>query len=279
MLNLNNLSPKKLIGGAVLSVAILTLGGAGLASVEKVSQGHVGVVYSANGGVEDVVLGEGWKVVLPWKKVTEYPVALETVQYDKVSLSTKDGKPVSFDIAFNYMNDASKVVDIYTKFKGAKPEAIEDSFLLSRAKENALSVTTKYTVLEVFQKREEIKAEMADKFSKDLAQYGFVVSDFVLGSAVPDENTAKAIQAVVDAQQALEALKIETAKKEEVARQQLIEAKGLAEAKVENARGTAESNALINSSLTPNVLKKMELEARQKHGWITITGANTVVAP
>lgn len=276
-IDLSNLSTKKVVGGAVLAGGLFLASVVGIMSTEKINQGHVGVVYSANGGVEDAVLGEGWEIVAPWKKVTEYPVALETVNYKNLPLATKDGQPIAVEITYNYTNDVSKVVDIYKEHKGAKPESIEDTFLLAQAKDSALEVTSKYTILDIFQKREEIKSEITKIFTERVAKKGFIVSDFVFGTPIPDESTKKAIQSVVDAQQQLEALKIETSKKDEVAKQQLIEAKGLAEAKVENARGTAEANALIDASLTPNVLKKMELEARQKHGWITITGANAVV--
>lgn len=274
---LKDLSPRKVFGGGVLAFVLIVVLILGFMSTEKVSQGHIGVVYSAGNGVEETTLDDGWHIVAFWKKVTEYPVALETVEYEKVSLATKDGKPVSFDMTFNYSNDAEKVTDIYTKFKGAKPSTIESTFILSRAKESALSVTSKYTVLDVFQKREEIKTEIAQRFTEDLKQYGFIVSDFVLGTPAPDEKTAQAIQSVVDKQQELEALKIETQKAEEEAKRQLVEAEGIANAQIEKARGASESNKLMEQSLTPQILKKMELEARSKHGWITITGATPVV--
>lgn len=256
MFDLENLSPRKLVGGGIVAVGLIGTLMFGAMTTEKVSQGHVGVVYSAGDGVEEKLLDEGWHFFIPpWKKVTEYPVALETVQYDKISLATKDGKPISFDMTFNYMNETSKVDDIFTKFKGAKPEAIEDSFLLSRAKESALSVTSKYTVLEVFQKREEIKTEISQKFTEDLAKHGFIVSDFVLGTAIPDENTATAIQRVVDAQQNLESMKIETQQAREKAEKAKVEAQGVADALIIEAEGRAKANKMITESLSDNVIE------------------------
>ena len=34
---------------------------------------------------------------------------------------------------------------------------------------------------------------------------------------------------------------------------------------------------MIANSMTPELLKKMEMEARLKHGWVEIQGSNTVV--
>lgn len=259
--------------GAVVLVGVIML----FMSFTSINQGHVGVVYNKNGGVEAKTLGQGMHMVSPFKKVTEYPVALETVEYKEVQLATKDGKPLSIDMTFNYMNEPSKVVDIFNKFKGAKPEVIEDTFLRSRLKESALSVTSKYTILEIFQNREEIKVAIDKAFTEDVSQYGFIADDFVLGTPVPDSNTQKAIQNVVDAQQKLEALKIETQQAKEQAEKQKVEAEGKATAKIAEAKGEAEANRLVQQSITPELLKKMEMEARKEHGWVTVNGANTVV--
>ena len=260
--------------GAVILVGVIVL----FMSFTSISQGHVGVVYNKNGGVESKTLGQGMHMISPLKKVTEYPVALETVEFKDVQLATKDGKPLSIDMTFNYMNEPSKVVDIFNKFKGAKPEVIEDTFLRSRLKESALSITSKYTILEIFQNREEIKVAIDKAFTEDVAKYGFIADDFVLGTPVPDKNTQTAIQSVVDAQQKLEALKIETQQAKESAEKQRVEAEGKAQAEIAEAKGTAEANRLIQKSITPELLKKMEMEARLKHGWVEIQGANAVVS-
>lgn len=271
------MNAKRIVMAGVLGVAVLVGGGMFLASLTTIDQGHVGVVYNRNGGVEQQTLGQGMHFVSPMQKVTQYPVALETVEYQNVQLATKDGKPLTMSMTFNYMNDPEQVVNIFNKFKGAKPEAIEQGFILSRIKEAALSVTSKYTILEIFQNREQIKVEISKEFTEDMKQQGFTVTDFVLGTPTPDESTAKAIQAVVDAQQQLEALKIEKQKATEIAEKQKIEAEGKAQAAIAEAKGQAEANRLIQQSITPELLKKMEMEARIAHGWIEVQGASAVV--
>jgi len=246
-------------------------------SLSTVKQGHVGVVYSANGGVQGEVKTQGVHFVKPWEKVTEYPVALETVTFDNVPLATRDGKPLSMELNFNYSNDPQEVVNIFNKFKGATSTDIEQSFLLSRAKDSALEVTSKYTILEIFQNRGEIQTAIAQHFTDEVGKYGFVVSDFVIGTPTPDPQTQEAIQRVVDAQQKLEALRVETQQAEEEAKRKIVEAEGQAEAEIAEAKGTAEANKLIQESITPELLKKMEMEARIEHGWVEVNGANAVV--
>lgn len=264
--------------GAIALFVVFVLGIAGLLlSLTTIKQGHVGVVYSRNGGVEENVLSEGMYFVSPMKKVTEYPTALETVEYGGIPLATKDGKPLSIDFSFNYMNDPKEVVNIFRKFKGASPTTIEETFLRSRLKENALQVTSKYTILDIFQNREAVKNEIDKKFVEDLKSHGFIVDSFVLGTPVPDESTAKAIQEVVNRQQELEALKIEKEKAKEIADKQVIEAKGKADAQIEEARGQAQANYEISKSITPNLIQMKEAEARSKHGWVTVSGNSTAV--
>lgn len=268
---------KRFAGIVGLGVAVVVGGIITLMSLKTIDQGHVGVVYNRNGGVESQTLSQGTHFISPMKKVTQYPVALETVEYKDVQLATKDGKPLTIGMTFNYMNDPTQVVDIFNKFKGAKPENIEQSFILSRIKEAALSVTSKYTILEIFQNREQIKVEISKEFSEDMKAQGFTVTDFVLGTPTPDESTAKAIQTVVDAQQQLEALKIEKQKAQAIADKSKIEAMGRATAAIEDAKGVAEANKLMQQSITPELLKKMEMEARLKHGWVEIQGTTPVI--
>lgn len=260
------------VGGILLGLV------AWFSFTETINQGHVGVVYSRSTGVEQQTLSQGLHPVMPWKRVTEYPVSTETVTYKGLSLATKDGKPLEVDITYDYLNDVEKTPYIYDKFKGAKPEAIEENWLKSRLRDSALEVTSKYTVLEVFQSREKISKELEEIFIENVGKHGFIVENVVFGTPVADASTAQAIQAVVDKQQELEALKIDKEKAQVTADTQLVQAQGVANAQIEEARGEAEANKLLQQSITPELLKKMEMEARLKHGWVEIQGANAVVS-
>lgn len=241
-----------------------------------INQGHAGVVYNRSHGVEQETLSQGLKFVNPLERITEYPISTETVE-NAVSLATKDGKSLSVDLTYDYLNDVEQLPYIYNKFKGQKPEAIEESWLRARLRDSALTVTSKYTILQIFQEREAISVAIEEQFREDVKQHGFLIENVVFGTPEPDENTQKAIQAVVDAQQQLEALKIEKAKATEVAAKNLIESEGKADAKVAEAEGTAQANNLIQKSITPELLEKMEMEARQKHGWVEIQGIGEAI--
>ena len=63
----------------------------------------------------------------------------------------------------------------------------------------------------------------------------------------------------------------------EAAKQELEKQKIEAETKRVQAEAEAKANKIISDSITEELLKQMEMEARLKHGWIEIQGANTVV--
>lgn len=43
------------------------------------------------------------------------------------------------------------------------------------------------------------------------------------------------------------------------------------------AQAEADANAKINSSITDQLIRMKEAEARLKHGWVTVQGSDTVV--
>lgn len=57
-----------------------------------------------------------------------------------------------------------------------------------------------------------------------------------------------------------------------------IEAEAAAERTRISAQAQADSNNMINQSITENLIRMKEAEARVKHGWVTVQGAEAVVA-
>ena len=128
------------VGAVVLFVLII--GGLifGLMCTEKVPTGYVGVVYNMNGGVDGEVLSQGWHIVAPTKKVTEYSIGLEqsyltsenkgdSPKDESFSIPTSDGKTVRVNLEFSYKFDEERVAETFTQFKGKSGEKIKDSFI------------------------------------------------------------------------------------------------------------------------------------------------------
>lgn len=43
------------------------------------------------------------------------------------------------------------------------------------------------------------------------------------------------------------------------------------------AQAEADANKIVSESITPELIQMKEAEARLKHGWVTVQGADTVV--
>lgn len=269
---------------ALGTFVVLTVGW--FSFTETIDQGHVGVIYSRSHGVEKQTLSQGLHFVNPMTRITEYPTSTETVT-SKETVSTKDGKTLDVKVTYEYHNDPTKVADVYNKFRGQEPVAIESSWLKARLNEATLQVTSQYSVLEVFQNHEKIRQDIQDAFAKDIKKYGFDVEKVNFGTPIPDVQTAQAIQQVVNAQQQLEQLKIQKQQAQLNAEKQKIEATGKAEAQIASAKGEAEStlvkaqatakaNKEIQASLTGEVLEYQKLNKWNGQNSTTVLGGQGV---
>ncbi|MCY8228728.1 prohibitin family protein [Bacillus spizizenii] len=242
--------------GAGIAGAVIVVGGILAAmSIEVIGQGHAGVVYNRSHGIEEKPLGQGWQLVSPFERVTEYPISTETVAGHKFNVQTKDGKPLTVQVSYDYRNELEKLPEIYDKFKGQDSETIQEGWLQTRLKKATLNVFSKYSVLEVFQHQGEINAEIETEFKDLVEKTGFIVDSVTLSAPTPDKKTSNAIQAVVDAQQKLEQLKIEKEQAKAKAEKAKIESQGKAEAQKIEAEGTAKSNEIIKKSLTDELIE------------------------
>ena len=256
--------------------------------VEKIPRGCVGSVYSISGGTSEKVLTEGWKLKAPHEKVTEYSVATEQLLMTKkdtkesqgnesFNATCKDGV-LNVDLEMSYHFEAEDIPEIAQRYRGLSGEEIVNTRIKSKVRTYVNEVTSEYTVLEAYMdKKSELNTALTAHLQKKLEPYGIVVESATLPRTEPDKAIKQAITERSKKAQEVEAAKQEQEKQKILAETKKIEAQGEAEAAIERARGEAEANEIVSKSLTENLLKQMELEARQKHGWVTIQGANTVV--
>lgn len=280
-LNLNNLNPnqpypgtgrpgsrKAAKVGAIVTAGVLVLGTVMFfLFLKEIKAGYAGVIYNTNGGIEKETLHQGWHMVAPWKKVTEYPVSTETVYLtksqhegskndDSFNVSTKEGKPVNVDVMYTYHIDINRLPDVFTKFKGAPIGTIEDGYIKSLLKATVQEITSEYGVLDVYgEKRGEITQKISDSLNAKLEKDGIALETFSFGEIRPDESSMKAIQAKVDAQQNLEKAKIELEQQKVLAEKQRVEAQGNADKARIEAEGQAKANELLRQSLTNELVQ------------------------
>ena len=282
--------------GAILLAILLVFGLlAAVACLEKIPAGYVGVVYNMNGGVDGEVLGQGWHLVPPTKKVTTYSIGLEqsyltsdkkgdSPHDESFNIPTSDGKTVRVNLEFSYRFDESIVAETFVMFKGKSGEEIKDTFIKPKVIAWTQEVSANYPVTDIFgDKRTAINAELDVYLREKFSQYGIIIDTVNFTDISVDEETAAAIQKKVTAQQELElanieaqTAKIQAEKDREVARiqaekdkevaqiraeQEIIKAEAEAEALRIAAEAEAEANRKIAASLTAEMIEKLKYEA------------------
>ena len=263
----------KIIGSIGIGFVFIVLLIFGYSCTYKVDPGYAGVIYSMDGGIETETLGQGFHVVAPWKKVIEYPVSTETVYYTKnnddgdekkdnsINVNTKDGKQVNVSVTYAYHMDEVQLPSVFEKFRGQKSEVIEAGYMKNEMYQAINEITSQYSLMElVGDKRPQINEAILDKLRNSLEPYGIVIETFNLSEVVPDEQTKEAIQAVVNAQNALEKAKVEKEQAEVDAEKARVAAKGKADAELIEAEGTAAANAKLQESLTPLIVEQRKLD-------------------
>jgi Membrane protease subunits, stomatin/prohibitin homologs len=254
--------------GFIVIIALAVVGA--LVFFEKIDNGYVGVRYSINGGVRDETLGQGIKFV-GLDKVTQYPIRLQTIQAASVSIATSDGKKTAVNIKYDYKIDPTKTSAMYREFGNITSQDIEEGWLKSKLQKEAREVYSQYTILEVLSgKASEAEGQLLENFAKSVETKGFVVEDVTVGVPEIDEETQKSIDAIVLSGQENEKAKLDAETKKTQADAKAYEVTKQAEAE-------AEANKRIAASVTENLIKYEEAQARKEHGWVTVNGADAVI--
>ena len=290
---MSNEKEKRFLGGVGLAVIIA----AGLICVAKctvrVPAGYVAVEYKMNGGISKDTLSQGWNLISPTVKTSLYSIGIEqsyltsedkgdSPKDESFKTPTADGKQLLVDLEFSYKFDQDQVADVFTRFKGQSGESVKNTFIKPKMKAWTQEVTAKYPVTDVFgDKRQELNEALDKYLKKKFEPYGITISNVSLINIDVDKDTMKAINAKIKAQQDAETQAIQNQtnidKAKADAEAEVTKAKGDADAKVIAAQAEADANAKINSSITDQLIRMKEAEARLKHGWVTVQGSDTVV--
>ena len=283
----------KKLGGFVAAVALVIGVIICMKSLVKVPAGYVAVQYSANGGVKKEVLNQGWHWKSPMVKTTLYTVGLEqsyltaskkgdSPDDDSFTASSSEGKSMTLELTYTYQYKPNSVADVFTRFKGQSGKEVRDSFIKPNIVSWTKEIVAKYKVSDILgSERANINSTVSDYLAKKFEPYGITITNVSLINIDVDEDTMKAINAKIKAQQDAETQAIQNQtnidKAKADAEAEVTKAQGDADAKVIAAQAEADANAKINSSITDQLIRMKEAEARLKHGWVTVQGSDTVV--
>lgn len=199
---------------------------------------------------------------------------------DSFMVSTADNANISVSFQMSYRFRQADVVDTYKKFRGMSGEDIVKNRVRTVLKAKISEVTTFYTMMDIYSgDRGKINSEITNFLNDKLGdEYGIEVIDASIIDVHPDaqlqqtiDDRVKAMQKKQQAEAEQETIKVQNETK-------IMEAEASAKAKQIEAEAEAKANKTISDSITDSLLKQMEMEARMAHGWVTVQGADTVVA-
>lgn len=280
---------KRAIVTVIIVVAVI--GGAfTVKSFKKVDTGKVGVIYSMKGGVKEETLGQGFHFINPFYKMKEFTIGNEQLILSKdkrdgskedeaFKVATSDDASISVSFQMSYRYNPDTVVDTYKRFKGMDGEDIVEKRVKTVLKSKVSEVTTDYSMMDIYSgNRAEINNKITEYLNHEFGkEYGIEILDASIIDVHPDDklkeaidNRVTALQEKQQAQALQEKIKVEAETK-------LIQAENEAAVKIKQAEAEAESNRLKSSSITEELIKMTEAEARKEHGWITVQGSDAVV--
>jgi len=266
------------IGGITIGVIIFLILLLTLMCTERVPAGYVAVQYSLNGGVKDEVLTQGWHLISPTIKTSEYTVGIEqsyltsddrgdSKEDESFTASSKEGKAIDIDLTFTYQYKPEDVTDVFVKFKGQSGKEVRDSFIKPNIISWTKEVVAKYEVADILgAKKADVNAALTDYISNKFTPYGITISNVSLINVAVDKKTREVINNKIAAQQNAETQRIENQTKVD-------KAKADAEAKMIEAEAEAKANKLLEKSLTDGVLKQQWIE--KWNGELPKVGSNS----
>lgn len=284
---------KAKIVGVIIALAVIAGGAYCALSLTKVGQGEVGVVYSMKGGVKEDTLGPGFHFVGPFDKVSDFPVSQQQLvlsnnaaDFNKEKLdqdthvdAPADGGMVKMNMTINYNFIQEKVTSLYERFNGMEGDQIVESKVKNSILAYIKEVTPQFSVMDIYSdKRAEVGQAITEYLNSKLnEEYGINVSSALIIDVQLDEELQAKVQAKEQAKQ--DAEKAELDKQTALAQGEAAKAKAEADKAVTitNAEAEAESNRIKAASITDELIRMTEAEARKEHGWVTVQGAGTVV--
>ena len=274
----------KFIGAFITAVVLIATAVGLVMCIEKIPTGYEGVVYSMSGGVEKETLSQGWHLVAPFKQVKEFTIGNEQLLLteevgEEFKVATSDDASIAISFQMSYRFFSENLVKTYSKFKGMDGEDIVNNRVKTVLKSKVSEVTSGFSMMDIYSgNRNKINTKVTEYLKKDFEEkFGIEVVDASIIDVHPDDKLKQAIDNRVTALQEKQQAQAEQEKVKVEAETARIKAENEAAIKITKAEAEAKANKLKSQSITKELIQMTEAEARLKHGWVTVQGADSVV--
>lgn len=238
----------------IIGLIVLCLGVIGFFSVyeiDRIDSGQTGIMVNLAGsarGVDEAEVKTGWVIYNRFtKELYEYPAFAQIVDYDKFEIQDKKGELFTADPTVEYYIERDNARTVFLRYR-KDIKSLERSAILSEVKNAYKDVCGLYETDSLINNRPQFEKEVEQLLSSRLKERGFTLSN-IQSSVKPNE----AMQAAINKKNisVQDALRIKN---------ELEASKAQAEKKIVEARAEAESNRILQQSITPIMIQKMFIE-------------------
>jgi len=239
----------KLISFGVMAffalVVLLTISGSIFKTLEP---GEAGVIFKRFGGGIDTkdVKGQGFHVIAPWNRLIVYNVQTKEA-FEKMSVLSKNGLTIEVDLSFRYQPIQKSI--------GLLDQEIGSDFLniivIPEIRSATREVIGKYLPEELYStKREAIQDEIFNRTKDNVTKKHIILDEVLIREVALPQTLKQAIEKKLEEEQLSFQYDFLLDRERKEAERKIIEAKA-----------KAESNRILNASLTSNILKDKGIEA------------------
>ena len=218
-------------------------------SCERIDAGCEGILvnlYGSERGVDDVSMVTGRVFYNPFtQEVYEYPTYVQTIDYPVFTINAKDGSEFKVDPNVNLKIKDGAAPKVFRKYRKKLGDVINGP-VFKYVKDACRIEINKFTTDQIVSNREAVAIEK--RLSSLLYKEGFILDQFTSGLQYP-----KTIVDAVDAKNRAIQLAQKAANEVQVAEAE-------AKKKIVVAEAEAKANTIVNSSLTPLLVKKQWIE-------------------
>jgi len=227
--------------GLVVLMFVVVIGG--FLSLKVIDNRHVGC-YSTMGQISTNEAAPGVKIVVPViQTVYKVPVTTQTLDYKDVPVLTKDGLQLHMDVTIWYRLKSDKACDAFLQYKN-----VEQALVIPTIRSDLRAVAASFASTDFYAGREAVNAKVLNSLTHIESPY-FEVVDVKIRDIVLPRQVTDAIKQKLVAQQDAERMQYVLEKEEQEAQRKRVEAKGIADA-----------NKIISSSLTQEYLQWYQIE-------------------
>ena len=234
------------------------------ASCDKVPAGYVGVkvdLLGSNKGVQQEVLGVGRYWIGFNEELYTYPIyqvnyvftaddSEGSPENEEFKFQTNEGMSCSMDLGVSLHFDSDKISQMFQTYRKG-PEEIRAIVVRNALRDALNKVAGKMPVESVYGSGKGFLVDTVQIIAKKQLDSTGIIIDKI--SLINDIRIPPSIKKALNS-------KVEMTQKAQQIENEVRAAKAQAEIILVRARAEAESNALLSKSLSPSLLKKMELE-------------------